>query len=105
MKKIYLICGMSLVVTMSSAQGGITTQMLKEIQEAQPKQNIPLTNAIANVSLDDLAKKHRTGIPSGTYFSVSTKSQKISNQKREWEMLDVQRFKRAEIEFCQQDEE
>ena len=63
--------------------GGITPQMLQEIQ----KQNAPsvsdraLRNALAANSIDELAKNQDNAVALDTYFSVETKKQSITDQK------------------------
>ena len=63
--------------------GGITPQMLQEIQ----KQNTPsasdraLRNALAANSIDELAKNQDNAVALDTYFSVETKKQSITDQK------------------------
>jgi bleomycin hydrolase len=63
--------------------GGITPQMLQEIQ----KQNTPsvsdraLRNALAANPIDELAKNQDNAVALDTYFSVETKKQSITDQK------------------------
>ena len=85
MKKLLVITAISLSVAAMAQQkeGGITTEMLQEIQ----KQNAPsvsdraLRNALAANSIDNLAKNQDNAGALDTYFSVETKKQSITDQK------------------------
>ena len=71
-------------VLAQSREGGISPQMLKEIQQAQPSTSSDraLSNAIASNSIDNLAKNHRNAGTLDTYFSVETKKQTIADQQQ-----------------------
>ncbi|NPD91334.1 aminopeptidase C [Xylanibacter muris] len=63
--------------------GGISQQMLSEIQKAQKMTSADkaLANAIAANSIDNLAKNHAAAGELDTYFSVETKKQSITDQQ------------------------
>jgi bleomycin hydrolase len=75
--------GMSLTVSAQTKDGGITPQMLQQIE----KQNAPtasdraLRNALAANAIDNLAKNQANAGELDTYFSVETKKQTITDQK------------------------
>ena len=85
MKKILFCAGLlaSLTVSAQIKDGGITKQMLQQIE----KQNAPtasdraLRNALAANSIDALAKNQKNAGALDTYFNVETKKQSITNQK------------------------
>ena len=85
MKKILLCAGLlaSLTVNAQTKDGGITKQMLQQIE----KQNAPtasdraLRNALAANSIDALAKNQQNAGALDTYFNIETKKQSITNQK------------------------
>ena len=86
MKKILtiLLIASSLLTTLNiSAEGGITTSMLKQIRESQKTSvsDKALANAIQANSIDLIAVNHSSQKDLDTYFSVDTKSQKITDQK------------------------
>ena len=63
--------------------GGISTEMLQIIEKGQMKSagDYALANAIAQNSIDNLAKNFRHSGPVDTYFSVQTPKQNIHDQK------------------------
>ncbi|MBR1447210.1 MAG: C1 family peptidase [Prevotella sp.] len=71
------------VAQAQTADGGISPQMLSEIQKQnQPKpQDRALQNAIAANSIDDLARNHQNAGALDTHFSIETKKQTITDQK------------------------
>ena len=85
MKKILFCAGLlaSLTVSAQTKDGGITKQMLQQIE----KQNVPtasdraLRNALAANAIDALAKNQKNAGALDTYFNVETKKQSITNQK------------------------
>ena len=85
MKKILFCAGLlaSLTVSAQTKDGGITKQMLQQIE----KQNVPtasdraLRNALAANAIDALAKNQQNAGALDTYFNVETKKQSITNQK------------------------
>ncbi|MCH5309425.1 MAG: C1 family peptidase [Prevotella sp.] len=76
-------CGSALVVSAQSKVGGISVEMLKEIQKEQSASpaNKALVNAIAANNIDALAKNQQNAGAFDTYFSVETKRQSITDQK------------------------
>ena len=85
MRKLLLASVLALTTGVMAQQqaGGITPQMLQEIQ----KQNTPsvsdraLRNALVANSIDELAKNQDNAVALDTYFSVETKKQSITDQK------------------------
>ncbi len=85
MRKLLLASVLALTTGVMAQQqaGGITPQMLQEIQ----KQNTPsvsdraLRNALAANPIDELAKNQDNAVALDTYFSVETKKQSITDQK------------------------
>ena len=85
MKKILFCAGLlaSLTVSAQTKDGGITKQMLQQIE----KQNVPtasdraLRNALAANAFDALAKNQKNAGALDTYFNIETKKQSITNQK------------------------
>ena len=85
MKKILFCAGLlaSLTVSAQTKDGGITKQMLQQIE----KQNVPtasdraLRNALAANAIDALAKNQQNAGALDTYFNIETKKQSITNQK------------------------
>ena len=85
MKKILFCAGLlaSLTVSAQTKDGGITKQMLQQIE----KQNVPtasdraLRNALAANSIDALAKNQKNAGALDIYFNIETKKQSITNQK------------------------
>ena len=63
--------------------GGISKQMLKEIQQAQSYSvaDKALFNAMASNKIDDLAQNFSKRSERDTYFSVETPKQSITNQR------------------------
>lgn len=64
-------------------QGGISAQMLSQIEKMQKTSaaDKALFNAIAANSIDDLVKNRANAGPVDTHFSVETPAQRIHNQK------------------------
>ncbi len=86
MKRIIICMAASLMMTGAAAQktsGGISPEMLKQIENAQAKSpaDKALFNAIASNAIDDLAKNFSNQGAIDTHFSHETKSQSIHNQK------------------------
>ena len=81
---IILLLGLSLSALAQSKDGGISAQMLQQIE----KQNAPtaadraLRNALAANAIDLLAKNQANAAPLDKYFSVETKKQSITDQKQ-----------------------
>ena len=85
-KKIFSLCVWLAVATTLTAQtkdGGISAQMLRQIQGA-PRVSVAdkaLSNAIASNSIDDLARNFAALGPVDAYFSDETPKQSIMNQR------------------------
>ena len=72
--------GMAMAQT---TDGGITPQMLQQMEKVQAQQPMSrgLFNAIAQNSIDDLAKNFKNQGDMDTHFSIETPSQSIHDQK------------------------
>ena len=87
MRKNILLLGALLLVsaggTAQTRNGGISAQMLAQIEKSQKSGSTDkaLFNAIANNNIDDLVKNRSNAGPVDTHFSVETPSQSIHNQK------------------------
>ena len=87
MKKITLLTVFALAVASGSfAQqrgGGISQQMLNDIQKAQQcsAADKALGNAIASNAIDNLAKNHAVQGAFDKHFSIETPKQNIHNQR------------------------
>ena len=85
MKKsiILIICLATGLIAVKAQTGGISKEMLSEIQREQSASpaNRAIHNAIAANSIDALAKNHQNAGAFDTWFSVETKSQSITDQK------------------------
>ncbi len=85
MNKILLSLGLLTTVTVSAQKndGGITAQMLQQIeqQNAPAPSDRALRNALAANAIDMLAKNQANAGELDTYFSVETKKQSITDQK------------------------
>lgn len=87
MNKKLLIAGVCLAmagfVCAQTKRGGISPQMLSEIQEsvANGTADKALFNAMASNSIDNLARNHANSGAVDGYFSVETKKQNIQDQK------------------------
>ena len=74
----------SLLAIQAQNQGGISKEMLSEIQKAQQSTpvNKALANAISGISIDELAKNYQSAArPIDNNFSIETRKQSITNQK------------------------
>ena len=71
-------------VSAQTKNGGISQQMLRDIQKEQKAEGADkaLMNAIAGNSIDDLARNHANAGELDTHFSVETKKQTITDQKQ-----------------------
>ena len=82
-----IILTMALTIAASATaqqkQGGISQQMLQEIEKQQTSSasDRALFNALASNSIDNLARNYRRMGPVDTYFSVETPKQNIHDQK------------------------
>lgn len=87
MKKTFILGAFMAMSMLAAAQpqiknGGISPQMLQEIQKTQPSSaNKALANAIAGNSIDNLAKNFKNQGAFDTNFSVETPKQSIHDQK------------------------
>ena len=80
---ILLSAALTLTATAQTAGGGITEQMLQQMERqyaAQPV-NKALRNAIASNAIDNLTKNQEHAGALDTYFSIETKKQSIHDQK------------------------
>ena len=86
------------------AQGGISPQMLKQIQQSQKQTaaDRAIGNAIAANAIDNLAKNHEAAGQLDTYFSVETKRQSISDQKSSGRCWMFSGFNVLRSNFAQQ---
>jgi bleomycin hydrolase len=75
------ICLAVAQMTAMAQSGGISQEMLREIQSVQQPVNRAVANAIAANSINDLAVNHQNAGAFDTYFSVETKPQSITDQK------------------------
>ncbi len=81
-RKLILTACLSACLMSAQAQtGGISQEMLREIQRGQQPVNRAIANAIAANSIDALAKNHQNARALDTYFSVETPKQSITDQK------------------------
>ena len=83
-KSIILIISLATgLIAVKAQTGGISKEMLSEIQKEQSASpaNRAIHNAIAANSIDALAKNHQNAGAFDTWFSVETKSQSITDQK------------------------
>lgn len=86
MNRRMIIIGLCMMTGTAFAQksgGGISQQMLSEIQKSQKQTTADkaIFNAIASNSINDLAKNHDNAGQVDTYFSNETKKQSITNQE------------------------
>ena len=85
-KTTFLVLSIGLVLTgqAQTKDGGISEQMLREIQKEQQVGNVEkaLMNAIAGNAIDDLTRSHAKAGALDTYFSVETRKQSITDQKQ-----------------------
>lgn len=78
-----MLSAQSFQMSAQGVQGGISADMLQTIRSKQQcsTTNKALRTAIANNSIDDLAKTGRLKTPVGKTFSVETPKQNIHNQR------------------------
>ena len=79
-----LMATASMLAIQAQNQGGISKEMLSEIQSAQQTTSVnkALANAISGISIDELAKNYQTAArPVDNNFSIETRKQSITNQK------------------------
>ncbi len=78
---VFLVVGVACLA--QTNEGGISQQMLQQIERAQKTSTTDraLFNAIASNSIDNLTQNFANQGPVDTYFSVETKKQSIHDQK------------------------
>ena len=78
-----LTIGCSTVAAQNTAGGGISSDMLRQIQASQPDgaTTRALSNAIAANAIDDLARNRANAGPVPSQFSIETSKQSITDQK------------------------
>ena len=78
-----LLIAMGGIATAQKKAGGISSEMLRKIQQTQVKntQGKAIANALAANNIDDLAKNRDNAGAIDTYFSVETPKQSIHDQK------------------------
>jgi len=77
------LAGGIITASAQTKNGGISPEMLQQIQKEQQAQpvNRAIANAIAANSIDALAKNHQNARAFDTYFSVETPKQSITDQQ------------------------
>ena len=80
-KLIVTACLSAFLMSVQAQSGGISQEMLREIQRVQQPVNRAIANAIAANSIDALAKNHQNARAFDTYFSIETPKQSITDQK------------------------
>ena len=80
-KLIVTACLSAFLMSVQAQSGGISQEMLREIQRSQQPVNRAIANAIAANSIDALAKNHQNARAFDTYFSIETPKQSITDQK------------------------
>lgn len=84
----YFLFAASLCLTLSATAqnkvGGISEQMLRDIQKEQKEEPVSraLQNAIATNAIDDLTKNRANAGALDTHFSIETRKQPITDQKQ-----------------------
>ena len=85
-RKTFLIMTCMAIATASAQtkSGGITEEMLRDIQKEQKIEGAEkaLMNAMAGNSIDDLTRSHSKAGALDTYFSIETKKQSITDQQQ-----------------------
>jgi len=88
MNKRQLFIALALVaagaMSAQTKSGGLSNDMVEQLRKSQTMtaSDKALANAIANLSINDLAKSHAaSSTPLDTYFNIETKKQSITNQK------------------------
>ena len=78
------VLGLATVGLAQTKSGGITEQMLRDIQKEQKMEpaDRALQNAIAANAIDDLTKNRANAGEIDTHFSIETRQQTITNQKQ-----------------------
>lgn len=83
MKRSYILtaCFSAFLVSVQAQNGGISQEMLRDIQRSQQPVNRAIANAIAANSIETLARNHQNARAFDTYFSVETPKQSITDQQ------------------------
>ena len=71
----------SLGLSAQTKSGGISQQMLSDIQKQSQPVNRAIANALASNGIDALAKNHQNARALDTYFSIETPKQSITDQQ------------------------
>ena len=86
MRSFFLFASLCLTLSATSQTkvGGISEQMLRDIQKEQKEDpvNRALMNAIATNAIDDLTKNRANAGALDTHFSIETRKQPITDQKQ-----------------------
>ena len=83
MKRSYIVtvCLSAFLMSVQAQTGGISQEMLRDIQRSQQPVNRAIANAIAANSIETLARNHHNARAFDTYFSVETPKQSITDQQ------------------------
>jgi bleomycin hydrolase len=83
MKRNYIVtvCLSAFLMSVQAQTGGISQEMLRDIQRSQQPVNRAIANAIAANSIETLARNHQNARAFDTYFSVETPKQSITDQQ------------------------
>lgn len=83
MKRSYIVtvCLSAFLMSVQAQNGGISQEMLRDIQRSQQPVNRAIANAIAANSIETLARNHQNARAFDTYFSVETPKQSITDQQ------------------------
>lgn len=83
MKRSYIVtvCLSAFLMSVQAQTGGISQEMLHDIQRSQQPVNRAIANAIAANSIETLARNHQNARAFDTYFSVETPKQSITDQQ------------------------
>lgn len=83
MKRSYIVtvCLSAFLMSVQAQTGGISQEMLRDIQRSQQPVNRAIANAIAANSIETLARNHQNARAFDTYFSVETPKQSITDQQ------------------------
>lgn len=83
MKRSYIVtvCLSAFLMSVQAQTGGISQEMLRDIQRSQQPVNRAIANAIAANSIETLARNHQNARAFDTYFSIETPKQSITDQQ------------------------
>ena len=76
-----LFCALIGALSANAQTGGISQDMLREIQQNRQPANRAIANAIAANNIDALAVNHQNARAIDTYFNIETPKQSITDQK------------------------